>query len=164
MINLSKVLGNYEITLYVMEESRITSFKIKQPLPELHKHTQNMLISGEMRIDIGEYSTTITGGSSAKFTPRAGQAPFPSGTVSTMTPLTVCQYLCVRYLPGNQLNLNIYTSLGGIQNFPSNSLITATELYTVDGVEKAPGMPTLVTSNLIIEIPAGAKIGIFEPV
>jgi len=74
-------IGDYKVFCANMELGDVLSITLENPQPEQHTHKNSMVVSGQMRISIKEYSTVVKTGDNAKFRPRAGLTPFDVGDV-----------------------------------------------------------------------------------
>ena len=155
-------VSNYAISEIIFEAGDKFITTLKNPLPEQHLNENGMVVIGSMSIDIDNYSQTVGQGDNAKFTPRQGQAPFPVGSVVTMTALEICRYICVKNLHGGTLNFetvvyqDVLTPAEGV-------LVVPTEDFLHNDVVKKAGTPILIKQGETISAATGVKIGVFTP-
>jgi len=154
-------IGDYKVFCANMELGDVLSITLENPQPEQHTHKNSMVVSGQMRISIKEYSTVVKTGDNAKFRPRAGLTPFDVGDVVTLTSTEPTRYVCVEHA----LNAPIKFEAVTVQEtllLDSGALVISTGNCTVNGVETLAGVPILATEGSFLTAPANTKIGIFS--
>lgn len=162
-MNGQYTVGDFTAAYARMIPGQVLHFTVKDPNPEVHKHQNSMVVYGQLDIVTGEYSTAVTAGQSAKFTPRAGLEPFPPSTVSTLTATVPTLYLC---LTGPVDKMLVYEPFTFDEQFSlvPGTFVVPTEAYTLNGQNKERGEGFMAQAGDVLDMPVGTTIGVFTAV
>lgn len=155
-------LDSFEISILTLGAGDVFNTKLINPLPEQHLNENSMVVSGAITIQIDDYTHAAGAGENAKFTPRAGQAPFVVGTIVCMTAVEPTTYVCIKNTVGGVLGFESVESPGTMTPVVGSVLIP-TAAYTLNGEAKSAGAPMLAKQGDVLGTVVGSKIGVFTP-
>lgn len=158
----NQLLGTFKLVHANMGAGDVFNTKLINPLPEQHLNQASMVISGVLQISVGEYITEVNVGENAKVTPRAGQSPFPVGTIVSIVAVQQTRYTCVTNEAGGVLLFEAAISQGDMP-LAAGTIVIPTSNYTLNGTPYLAGNALLAAEGDVINAPVGTKIGIFTP-